>query len=143
MKVKSIGPFRNFYKGGLIAIVGSGPAFSVYLTSYHYFKSKLTPTLSNTFLLHLSCGLLAEIVSGILWLPIDVVKERMQVQSKLKCYNYSGSINAIFNIMRDEGLKGLYRGFGATLGFFGPYSALYFMFYEELKSRTNSLSLLK
>jgi hypothetical protein len=45
-------------------------------------------------------------------------------------------------IIREEGVKGLYRVFynnitlkayGATLGSFGPYSALYFLIYENMK----------
>ena len=36
-------------------------------------------------------------------------------------------------IFKEEGLVGLYRGYGATLLSFGPFSALYFLFYEEQK----------
>ena len=33
-----------------------------------------------------------------------------------------------------EGLGGIYRGYMATLYSFGPFSALYFSFYEEFKT---------
>lgn len=36
-------------------------------------------------------------------------------------------------IKATEGVRGLYRAYGATVGSFGPFSALYFLFYEELK----------
>ena len=32
-----------------------------------------------------------------------------------------------------EGLTGLYKGYGATVLSFGPFSGLYFMFYEKIK----------
>lgn len=58
----------------------------------------------------------------------------------MKSYHYTGSIDAIIKIIKQEGVLGLYRGnhrkylgFGATLGFFGPYSALYFASFEYLK----------
>ena len=43
--------------------------------------------------------------------------------------------------MRNEGIIGLYRvysiilfkAYGATIGSFGPFSAMYFLFYEKLK----------
>ena len=35
--------------------------------------------------------------------------------------------------MRTEGIRGLYRAYGATVMSFGPFSALYFLFYEKLK----------
>lgn len=75
--------------------IGSGPAFSLYLTSYKYFKMQISNKIESKLLLHLCCGLLAETVSGILWLPIDVVKERLQVQKKFGYHNYSGSIDAV------------------------------------------------
>ncbi|CAD8154404.1 unnamed protein product [Paramecium pentaurelia] len=136
------GGIKQFYKGGLIAIIGSGPAFSLYLTSYQYFKIEIGHKIESKLLLHLCCGLLAETVSGVLWLPIDVVKERLQVQKRFGHHNYSGSIDAVLQIVKQEGILGLYRGFGATLGFFGPYSALYFASFEYLKEQTNNHALL-
>jgi hypothetical protein len=64
----------------------------------------------------------------------------MQVQSEVKIYSYAGPREAIKKIHKSEGIIGLYRvikpliqAFGATLVFFGPSSALFFMFYEKLK----------
>lgn len=37
--------------------------------------------------------------------------------------------------MRTEGARGLYRAYGATVMSFGPFSALYFLFYEMLKEK--------
>jgi hypothetical protein len=75
---------------------------------------------------------------------VDVVKERLQVQSifvprptspsnsssSASARRYNGSIDALNKIMREEGLRGIYKGYGATLLSYGPFSALYFMFYE-------------
>jgi hypothetical protein len=38
--------------------------------------------------------------------------------------------------VKNEGLRGLYRGYVATLSSFGPFSALYFLIYEESKAFT-------
>lgn len=35
--------------------------------------------------------------------------------------------------MKTEGMMGLYRAYGATVASFGPFSAFYFMFYEQFK----------
>jgi hypothetical protein len=64
------------------------------LTSYEYFKSKFDADRSPA-LTYLCAGFAAEAVSCVLWLPIDVVKERLQVQKNLGIYSYSGSVNAI------------------------------------------------
>jgi hypothetical protein len=44
-------------------------------------------------------------------------------------------MHALRSIFREEGVRGVYRGYGATLFSFGPFSALYFVFYEEVSAR--------
>merc|ERR1712066_284414 len=46
---------------------------------------------------------------------------------------YSGSFDALRTVSRTEGLLGLYKGYYATLASFGPFSALYFVFYEKMR----------
>ncbi len=75
----------------------------------------------------------AETVACILFVPIDVIKERLQVQSTLRTYKYEGDIDAIRVIARTEGIRGLYKAYPATVLSFGPYSALNFLFYEKFK----------
>ena len=58
---------------------------------------------------HLISGFIAEIASCTLWLPIDVIKERLQVQSELDIYKYKGPRDAIKKINLAEGISGLYR----------------------------------
>lgn len=42
-------------------------------------------------------------------------------------------MNAIAQIVKDEGIMGIYRGYGATLVSFGTFSSIYFLVYEKLK----------
>jgi hypothetical protein len=73
------------------------------------------------------------VLSCAAFVPVDVVKERLQVQSSYKsAFQYSGTIDAFRTIIKQEGLRGLYKGYGATLFSFGPFSAIYFMLYEEV-----------
>jgi len=81
------------------------------------------------FLFYFSC---------VVFVPVDVIKERLQVQSQLGRTNYKGSMDALGTIVRHEGIIGLYKGFNATLLSFGPFSALYFLFYEEVSCYINS-----
>ncbi|RLN53625.1 hypothetical protein BBJ29_004736 [Phytophthora kernoviae] len=45
--------------------------------------------------------------------PSNLVKTRLQVQSRAKPL-YSGTFNAFSTIFRQEGMRGLYKGFGAS-----------------------------
>jgi hypothetical protein len=75
----------------------------------------------------------------VIYVPVDVVKERMQVQHGTSQHTqgqYCNSWDALKQIVRQEGVLGIYRGYAATLASFGPFSALYFVFYERFKHWT-------
>mmetsp|Transcript_28492 Transcript_28492/g.61006 ORF Transcript_28492/g.61006 Transcript_28492/m.61006 type:complete len:361 (+) Transcript_28492:332-1414(+) len=155
--------FRALYGGFGAVIVGGTPGTVLYLAGYAYFRDSMTSfvkrwsgekydnssVLSNgqEFVVHFSSGMLAETVTCIIYVPVDVVKERMQVQQAMKSstsanvnqsaainYQYKNSWDALQKIVKSEGLRGIYKGYGATLASFGPFSALYFVFYEKCKA---------
>ena len=88
--------------------------------------------------------------SCIVFVPVDVIKERLQVQHTICTHNtssstitstssssnklpiYKGSFDALLQICQQEGVRGIYKGYGATLLTYGPFSALYFLLYEEV-----------
>jgi len=86
------------------------------------------------------------VCSCTLWVPIDVIKERMQIQRMAGTTGapvaggtyYRNTIHAVRSILATEGLTGVYRGYTATLLSFGPFSALYFLFYEQFKATASS-----
>lgn len=67
------------------------------------------------------------------FLPVDVVKERLQVQSNRPEVPYRGSMDALKTIIQQEGIRGIYKGYTATVCSYGPFSAIYFVLYEEVK----------
>lgn len=91
------------------------------------------------------CFVMLLCYSCVVFVPVDVVKERLQVQIQTTSGHpgigtgvagglpmYNGSLDALIQICRHEGLKGIYKGYGATLLTYGPFSALYFFLYEEV-----------
>ena len=54
------------------------PAYSLFMTTYEWTKKasflKNWPFAGNKFIIHMACGFNAELVSCVLWLPIDVIK---------------------------------------------------------------------
>eukprot|EP01017_Pseudomicrothorax_dubius_P034827 TRINITY_DN4812_c0_g2_i2.p1 TRINITY_DN4812_c0_g2~~TRINITY_DN4812_c0_g2_i2.p1 ORF type:complete len:203 (-),score=28.03 TRINITY_DN4812_c0_g2_i2:62-670(-) len=120
----------GFYRGIGIAIAGSLPAGALYFGTYEWSKHLLQEKKifgESQTLCYFFSGLIAETVSCIFWVPVDVIKERMQVQANLKTYHYRNTFDAIYKISKGEGLRGLYKAYGATIGSFGPYSAFYFL----------------
>jgi hypothetical protein len=132
---------RALYRGFGVAVVAGAPASCLYFTSYELSKTEMLsrvkrPSPLTASAIHLAAGLVAEAASCVLWVPIDVIKVRMQVQKKSPSSRrlYTNAFDAMRHIVRTEGLHGLYRGYGATLTTFGPFSGLYFVIYEKLKS---------
>lgn len=128
----------GLYQGVTPNILGAGSAWGFYFLFYNAFKSGLQ---GGNRQKQLSAGshLLAASSSGVLTLtitnPIWVVKTRLCLQSSggSNTKKYSGFIDALVKISRQEGLRGLYSGF--VPGLFGvSHGAVQFMAYEELKN---------
>ena len=134
----------GLYRGFGAAMWGSIPAACLYFSVYEGCKAAAgcgplsSSSRRSPAAVHFFSGLAAEAVSCLLFVPIDVVKERMQTQYAISnnrvSQNYRGSFDAVASILRADGIRGIYRGYGATVLSFGPFSALYFMFYEQFKS---------
>lgn len=95
-------PYRNFlhalsaiaateglaglYRGLGVTLIGSAPAAVLYFTTYEAVRDALptaVPALTAApAATHFAAGVAAEAVSCVLWVPIDVIKERMQVQGR-------------------------------------------------------------
>ncbi|KAF1330521.1 hypothetical protein FI667_g5166, partial [Globisporangium splendens] len=133
---------RGLYRGVGVNLIGSAPAMTLYLSTYEASRDTLQqveffhqrPSLS-----YLSAGMAAQAVSCVLWVPIDVIKQRMQVQTQARAgvnpsIYYRSTLHAMQTIAKTEGLRGFYKGFVASMVSFGPYSSLYFMLYEKNKA---------
>ncbi len=135
---------KGLYRGIGAVLVGGTPAVMIYLTTYEITKNKFDSINYPLpeFVKHFSAGMFAEACSCSIFVPVDVIKERLQVYQTLsvtkssysdKGMIYKNSWDSLKQIMKHEGLLGIYKGYGATLMSFGPFSAFYFAFYEQAK----------
>eukprot|EP00250_Pteridium_aquilinum_P017673 c23730_g1_i1 orf=622-1707(+) len=133
--------FRAFWKGNGVTIVHRLPYSSISFYAYDKYKMSLlcmigTGKKPESFGVEVSSRLIAGGAAGItaasLTYPLDLVRTRLAAQRNEKYYR--GIAHALQTIMRDEGLKGLYKGMGATLLGVGPNIAINFCVYETLKS---------
>jgi len=91
--------------------------------------SSALPKLSN--LANLTTGAIARAGAGFILMPMTVIKVRYESNF----YAYKSIVGASRDILRTEGLKGFFAGFGATAVRDAPYAGLYVLFYEQLKKR--------
>ncbi|KAI9987312.1 hypothetical protein PInf_023313 [Phytophthora infestans] len=93
----SLQHLRGLYRGIGVSILGSAPATCLYMTSYEVCKDALMDVeifRSSPSLLYLGAGMAAETLSCVLWVPVDVIKERMQVQ--VQALSASGATREIY-----------------------------------------------
>ncbi|KAI0041982.1 mitochondrial NAD transporter [Auriscalpium vulgare] len=76
------------------------------------------------------------LVASIATCPLDVIKTKLQAQRAARGQSdYLGVSATVRNIIKHDGLRGLYRGLGPTILGYLPTWAIYFAVYDGIKTR--------
>ena len=134
------GGVRGLYRGCVPTSVGVAPYVALNFYFYEAARKYISPLDGSepSPLMKLACGALAGSISQTVTYPLDVLRRRMQVagmkdsQEKLG-YKDRNAINAIQNIIRAEGVTGLYRGLLPNLLKVAPSIGTSFLTYEAVK----------
>ncbi|KAK3034950.1 hypothetical protein RJ639_032350 [Escallonia herrerae] len=89
----------------------------------------------STVLISLACGSLSGVASSTVTFPLDLVRRRMQLEGaggRARVYK-TGLIGTFRDIVRAEGLGGLYRGILPEYYKVVPSVGIVFMTYEKMK----------
>lgn len=92
----------------------------------------LPPNASSTD--HMIAGAAAGIMEHCIIYPVDVVKTRMQCLKPNPNARYTGIVDALVKIVKNEGAFRPVRGMGVVAFGAGPAHALYFSCYEFIKN---------
>ena len=140
-KIQQEEGFRALYKGLGVNLVGVVPARAIYFSTYSQGKHIYTQINNNkeTSLVHMLSAATAGTATAMCTNPIWVAKTRVQLDSSLDKgeRKYTNSFNALRIIIKEEGIRGLYKGLSASiLGL--SESTIQFVLYEYLKKKTLS-----
>ncbi|KAL4743683.1 solute carrier family 25 member 38 [Aspergillus similis] len=146
--LSSPNPVRNLWRGTLPSALRTGFGSALYFTSLNALRTSLAstsltkydadvkkigngssalPKLSHSA--NLATGAAARVAAGFVMMPVTVLKVRYESDY----YAYRSLYSAGRDIVRTEGVRGLFSGFGATAARDAPYAGLYVLFYEQLK----------
>lgn len=128
----------SFYKGFGAVLWGLLPANVAYFGSYEVGKSIMPQQWGIAA--DMATGAFAQLLAGIVYTPVDIVKERMQVQDLMKAssYNYASPLQAFQSLISGgQGYRGLFRGYWATNCVWLPWNSLYIAGYEQLKRHSS------
>ncbi|XP_062400940.1 mitochondrial S-adenosylmethionine carrier protein [Sardina pilchardus] len=124
------GGFRGIYAGVPSAAIGSFPNAAAFFVTYESVKSQLGVAVPPHMapVTHMLAASLGEIVACLIRVPTEVVKQRTQACPSTNTYQ------VLLATLRQEGVKGLYRGYGSTVLREIPFSLVQFPLWEYLKS---------
>lgn len=124
------GWWRGLYGGFGAVVVGAPFASGAYFVGYESGKRAL----GDSAFASAGAGMWAQALAGVVYTPVDVVKERLQTQGTLaasaRAGTYRNWAHAFGSIAREEGVRGLFRGYWAQNLVWWPWSAAYFMIYD-------------
>ncbi len=88
---------------------------------------------------NLMAGTIGGVVAMTSIYPFETVRSRLTLQTNKS--HYKGISDAFFQIIKKEGIRGLYKGLVISLYGFGAYSGLNFGFYHYYKEKTQEIEI--
>jgi len=130
---------RGFYRGVVTSVVQIAPYMGLVFGTYEATRKALAkhaaiPTHATAFI----AGGIAGIVGKCAVFPLDTVRKRLQVQGPTRgkyvhkdipIYN-QGVIQCVKDVIRHEGIRGLYKGLTVALLKSGPSAAITLWVFE-------------
>lgn len=140
--VKSLwkeGGIRSIYKGTVATLLRDVPANAAYFGGYEIIQRMMIPEGGDRSQIGILSTLFAGGMAGVLnWaiaIPQDVLKSRLQTAPEGQ---YSGIKDVFKQLMKEEGPKGLYRGWLPVMMRAFPANAFCFLGYEGAMKMLNN-----
>ncbi|KAI8976082.1 mitochondrial carrier domain-containing protein [Pilobolus umbonatus] len=135
VRIKQVEGIGGYFKGLGPNLIGVIPARSINFFTYGYGK-KLYTELNHgreTVGVHLISAATAGIITSTATNPIWVIKTRLQLQGS-GMNRYNGTMNCLVSTIREEGVRGLYKGMSAS--YLGVVEGtIQWVIYENLKKK--------
>eukprot|EP00850_Spirogloea_muscicola_P002126 SM000008S22215 [mRNA] locus=s8:413703:416048:- [translate_table: standard] len=130
--------WRTLYKG-FGTVIQVAPAQALYMGTYQASR-QLIPGDEQSPGVQFLAGICATVGQSLVMVPLEVVRQRQQVQTRASAGAYKGSWQTAITIWRAEGFGALYRGFLMTQLVWGPFNAVYLPLWEGSKQALARLS---
>lgn len=127
----------GLYRGFSTVITGAIPARIIFLTALETTKvaafSVVEPLKvsepTQAAIANGLAGLTASLLSQAVVVPIDVISQKLMVQGYSGHASYNGGLDVARKVLRSDGIRGLYRGFGLSVMTYSPSSAVWWATY--------------
>ena len=123
-------PPTGLLSGMVISFPSAATFWTVYQSTKHWIGARLDPASPwSAPLSHIAAASVADVVVCVVRNPFEVVKQQLQVGM------HRSTVGAVRDIVRADGVRGLYAGLASTIARDVPFDALQFLMYEHLKAK--------
>ncbi|GAB2232820.1 hypothetical protein Droror1_Dr00011879 [Drosera rotundifolia] len=127
----------GLYRGFGTVIIGAIPTRIIFLTALETTKVAAYKMVQPFGLSEATQAALANGIAGMIgslsaqavFVPIDVVSQKLMVQGYSGHASYNGGLDVVRKIVKADGIRGLYRGFGLSIMTYSPSSAVWWASY--------------
>ncbi|XP_051896248.1 calcium-binding mitochondrial carrier protein SCaMC-3-like [Pristis pectinata] len=131
--------FAGLYRGYLPNLLGIIPYAGIELTVYESTKKAYCQKYGQEpndpgMFIHLSCGTISSTCGQLGSYPLALIRTKMQAHAVITDRPQVSMIQHIITIMREEGLRGLYRGFTPNCMKVVPAVSISFVVYEQMRN---------
>ncbi|KAF9144111.1 hypothetical protein BGX30_013801 [Mortierella sp. GBA39] len=126
----------GLYRGLGPTLTGVAPYVALNFQAYEVLRSHLTPPgeVAPSVGMKLICGAVAGSFAQTVTYPLDVLRRRMQVTGMdAVSYKYSSTWDGVKKIIKQEGVRGLYKGMIPNYLKVAPAISISFVVYEQCK----------
>lgn len=131
---------RGWFKGNGANVVRVVPVYALKFAFNDTFKDLIRGKNADkskklSFAQLMASGTLAGLFQQVCTYPLETIRTRLTMGA-LSTHQYTGIIDCLRKTVKDEGVRGLYKGLGPTILTGSPYVGLQMTFYEELNRIT-------
>ncbi|KAL1563188.1 solute carrier family 25 member 44 isoform X2 [Salvia divinorum] len=127
----------GLYKGFGTVVTGAIPTRILFLTALETTKVAALKMIepfklsepTQAALANGVAGMMASFCSQAVFVPVDVVSQRLMVQGYSGHATYTGGLDVVRKVVKSDGIRGLYRGFGLSVLTYSPSSAVWWATY--------------
>ncbi|KAF6140098.1 hypothetical protein GIB67_001839 [Kingdonia uniflora] len=127
----------GLYRGFGTVITGAVPTRIIFLTSLETTKVAAFRMIENfnfsepaqAAIANGLAGMTSSLISQAVFVPIDVVSQKLMVQGYSGHAKYNGGLDVVRAVLKSNGIRGLYRGFGLSAMTYSPSSAVWWATY--------------
>lgn len=133
--------FRGLYRGMSSPMVGVSAINAIVFGVYG--NAQRVSSNPDSYMSHFLAGSVAGLAQSIICSPMELAKTQLQLQThKLGAIKFNGPTQCISYVYQCEGVRGVFRGLGATALRDVPGFASYFVSYEFLMRLKNEPGIL-